>query len=231
MRPLISMRMKNPEEVLLSYYCGLAPVGESFVFSLPDLMADLGLLYRVYYYKLLSRLIELGAVQRLSAGSSRKAGLMVVLKRPEDVAFPESWRGRAQRTTFRPSFNPALVKRRAEAKLAANVLLPMPRWAADIVRGVAVRHGISPLDVIGPSRKRRVSKARNEAAYLLLSRRSNRSFSNRGTVSLNIVGKWLNRHHATIIHSVQQHATEHGLPQLTASTANRGAYAISRLAA
>jgi hypothetical protein len=116
--PLIRMKMHQPEEVMLSYLCGLAPVGETFEIDRKTLMEDLGLAHSVYYYRLIGRLIRLGAVKRISCGASRRTGVLIVLKRPEQVIFPSripnGWRSRNKWAAFRAGLNPALAARQLE---------------------------------------------------------------------------------------------------------------------
>lgn len=106
------MGIHQPEEILLSYLCGLAPVGQTFEIQRKLLMADLGLKHAAYYYRLLNRLFELKAVQRVSCGASQGTGVLVVLKRPEHVTFvsrvkQRHWRSEQRWADFRAGFNPA----------------------------------------------------------------------------------------------------------------------------
>lgn len=126
-RPLITMRMHQPEAVMLSYLVGLGRVGEPIEIGLKELLSDLGLVHRAYFYRLLNRLIGLHAVRRIACGSGQTTGLLMVLKRPEQAfpikpkerweripetaARPPHWRSQQRWAELQASLNPELRNR------------------------------------------------------------------------------------------------------------------------
>jgi hypothetical protein len=74
-------------EILLSYLVGMAPLGTPFAPRTTWLTTDLNC-NRWNLYTRLNQLIRLGAVERLSAGSHRTFGVLVVRKRPEAFYVP-----------------------------------------------------------------------------------------------------------------------------------------------
>lgn len=79
---------------MLSYLCGLAPVGETVETKVATILADLGLKHRKSFYEHLARLVAAGCVRRISVGCRQTSGVLVVLRRPEEVAWDYShlWR-------------------------------------------------------------------------------------------------------------------------------------------
>lgn len=73
-------------EELLSYFTGLAPVGEPIEAPLAWPMADLRINTKQCFHKHLNTLIAGGYVRRLATGSRRSFGLLVVLRRLEGAA-------------------------------------------------------------------------------------------------------------------------------------------------
>jgi hypothetical protein len=216
-----------PEEVLLSYLTGLGPVGQPLEVNRRELMRDLDIPIKTYFYRLLARLVKAGAVKRLTTGAHNRIGLIAVMKRPEQLQFPrKSLRGgrncQEQWAPYRAKLNKQLVAKQRED----NITLPgMPKWAADIIKGVALRHpNVTSLDIIGPHRHRHFVKARHEAIYLIALERA----TDKPWLSYPKIGSWFSRDHATIIHSIQTHCRRHGLPSITKSDRNRSTYARDR---
>lgn len=99
-------------------------------------------------------------------------------------------------------------------------MMARPDWVSAIIRDVAAKHGIAPLDLVGPSRLAPLVVARNEAVYRLMAERGRRR------VSLTLVCNWVGRKaHQTILHALMRHSAKHGLPPLTTATHDRGAQA------
>ena len=80
-----------------------------------------------------------------------------------------------------------------------NHIFPMQA----VIAAVSEKYGCSPEDVIGPSRKRKLVLARQEAAWIIRDTMPEKS--------LNQIGRALgNRDHTTIIHGIRQHAKRNG---------------------
>jgi len=77
--------MRPAAEVLLSYLCGLGPVGQPVEPRFDWLMADLGYRQKVTIYRCLNDLIRERAVERVAGGRSGTLGLLVVRCRPEQI--------------------------------------------------------------------------------------------------------------------------------------------------
>jgi hypothetical protein len=80
--------MRPAAEVLLSYLCGLGPVGQPVEPRFDWLMADLGYRQKVTIYRCLNDLIRERAVERVAGGRSGTLGLLVVRRRPEQIPRP-----------------------------------------------------------------------------------------------------------------------------------------------
>jgi hypothetical protein len=77
--------MRPAAEVLLSYLCGLGPIGQPVEPPFAWLMEDLGYHQKVTIYRCLNDLIRAGAVARIAGGRNGTLGLLVVRRRPEQV--------------------------------------------------------------------------------------------------------------------------------------------------
>ena len=77
--------MRPAAEVLLSYLCGLGPVGQPVEPPFAWLMEDLGYHQKVTIYRCLNDLIREGAVARVAGGRNGTLGLLVVRRRPEQI--------------------------------------------------------------------------------------------------------------------------------------------------
>ena len=77
--------------------------------------------------------------------------------------------------------------------------MSLPPRIAGIIAQVAVEHGVSVKDILGPSRVRKITRARQEAM------RTVRSLErDDGTVpSLPQIGRWFGRDHSTVSHACQ----------------------------
>lgn len=82
----------------------------------------------------------------------------------------------------------------------------MPSWACDIIRDVSDRRGICVDQMASDSRVAVVSRARNEAMYLIKAAKP--------TVSSPQMGKWFNRDHTSILYGISSHQERYGLPIL-----------------
>jgi hypothetical protein len=71
------------QEELLSYFQGLAPVGETFEVPRAWIAADLGFNTRAAICNLIADLIASGAVRRIAVGTRASSGVLTVLKRVE----------------------------------------------------------------------------------------------------------------------------------------------------
>lgn len=83
----------------------------------------------------------------------------------------------------------------------------MPEWAALIVLETAGKHGINPYFVAMPDRNASSVKARNEAIY--------RIKRTQPTLSAPQLGRWFDRDHTSILHSLAHHSEQTGEPRLT----------------
>lgn len=68
----------------------------------------------------------------------------------------------------------------------------------EVVSAVARAYRISAADIIGPSRAKPVVIPRRVAMYVLFKR---------GRASINQIGRWLNRHHTSVMHNVEMFET------------------------
>lgn len=72
----------------------------------------------------------------------------------------------------------------------------MPLSPGEIIRRVAKWYGVTPDDIVGNSRTRRIVEARQCAVYWVHTRMN---------LSAGAVGRRFNRDHATILHSIKAH--------------------------
>lgn len=89
----------------------------------------------------------------------------------------------------------------------------MPEWARLIVLEVGDRRDVCPSEMASPSRRIRVTAARNEVIYIIRSRAG---------ISTSIMARWFNRDHASILHSMACHSEKTGAPKL-------GVYNLSKV--
>lgn len=82
----------------------------------------------------------------------------------------------------------------------------VPMWVGKIVLETAAEHRVSPADMMGQSRYRRVVRARNEAFY--------RIKSTKPALSMPQIGRWFLRDHTSILHSIASHSDATGAPKL-----------------
>lgn len=125
---------------------------------------------------------------------------------------------------YRPAYNPAFVARvraklkaKADGKKQARQVrydLPEPRVFAGIpeiveriVLEVAASRQVMAGEIMGHSRNRKVTAARQEAMY--------RIKQERPTLSAGQIGKWFRRDHSSVIHAFAAHAERAGLPSFT----------------
>lgn len=119
---------------------------------------------------------------------------------------------RARLLATKRVINPVTVRHKSYAPAPLPVLpvyewskgdlAPPPLWK-QIVIEVAARHGVSYSAIIGPSRTKPVSAARQEAIYLI---------SRRTELSLPDIGRRIgNRDHTTVLHSLKAHAARVGI--------------------
>lgn len=71
------------EEETLSYFQGLAPVGQTFEIPLAWALPDLGVTSRFAFYRRLNALIAKRYVRRIACGAKKTSGVLVVLRRLE----------------------------------------------------------------------------------------------------------------------------------------------------
>lgn len=69
-------------------------------------------------------------------------------------------------------------------------------WAMDIIVEVARAHGVTRADLTGLSRKGHITRARQEAYYLIRTLTSH---------SYPRIGSFFNRDHTTVLHGVRKH--------------------------
>lgn len=80
-----------------------------------------------------------------------------------------------------------------------------PDWVKDIVRAVAAKHKVHPLEIVGVARQKRVTAARHEVWYKVYAARPD-------TVTLPIIGRWFDRDHTTIGYGITRHGLLNNLP-------------------
>ena len=73
------------QEELLSYFQGLAPVGEMFEVPCAWIAADLGFNTRTAICNRIADLISQGMVRRIAVGACASTGLLMVIRRLEDM--------------------------------------------------------------------------------------------------------------------------------------------------
>jgi hypothetical protein len=73
------------QEELLSYFQGLAPVGETIEVPLAWIAQDLGFNTRSAVRNLMADLISKRAIHKVAVGARATSGVLVVLKRVEHV--------------------------------------------------------------------------------------------------------------------------------------------------
>lgn len=78
-------RLSLRAEELLSYFTGLAPVGGTIEVPIAQARDDLRLGGEWVYYKYIRQLISLGHIRRIACGSGGSTGVLMVLRRLEDV--------------------------------------------------------------------------------------------------------------------------------------------------
>jgi hypothetical protein len=82
----------------------------------------------------------------------------------------------------------------------------MPEWAMSILADVCDRHGVCPSDVAGHTRFRPLVQARNEAMYLVKSKKPSLTNSQ--------IGRWFGRDNTTALHSMARYQEQTGAPKL-----------------
>lgn len=83
----------------------------------------------------------------------------------------------------------------------------VPKWVRELVIEIAARHDVSPGEVYSASRRRVVVAARQEAIY--------QTKATKPKTSSITIGKWFNRDHTTIFHSLAVYHRLHGGALLT----------------
>jgi chromosomal replication initiation ATPase DnaA len=84
----------------------------------------------------------------------------------------------------------------------------MPDWARAIMRDVSERRDVCVNDMASASRNHKISRARNEAIYLVKARKP--------MLSSPQLGRWFNRDHTSILYSISSYQERNGLPRLVA---------------
>lgn len=114
------------------------------------------------------------------------------------------------------SWNIALSRKQAAEETIRKQALSImrkngvPEWMRDLVLCAAQDHGVSPVDIVGKTRKRTVVAARNQVWYTIRERNPSR-------YTWPMIGRWFGRDHTTVIYGVSKHAEEAGLRRLTTS--------------
>ena len=98
---------------------------------------------------------------------------------------------------------------------------PPPERVVAILREVARAHGVSVSDLIGESRRRRISHARQEAMWRL--RRLDWRGGVRGRPSIVQIGEWMNRDHSTVSYGVLSSMSAAGTRATTSAAIYQGA--------
>lgn len=112
--------LSPPAEVLLSYFTGLAPVGTLVEPRLAHVLADLGYKQKTSFYRCLNELIRSGCIRKKSVGSFGSAGMLVVVRRLEEMP--------KQHLPFKPAPEPVLHPRSSVTKIDwAARLAEIPR--------------------------------------------------------------------------------------------------------
>lgn len=93
------------------------------------------------------------------------------------------------------------IRRQARAIMARR---GMPEWARDIVTETAERRSVHLDELVGNCRVYTVTAARQEAIY--------RVKAAKPMLSAPLLGKWFDRDHTTILHSLTCHQEATGLP-------------------
>lgn len=100
-------------------------------------------------------------------------------------------------------------RRRVQREASKRRELPMPDWAASIVREVAGRHELAPHALLPKCAVVRLVKARDEAMYRIYA-------TNRKHLSLTLVGRWFSgRDHTTVIAAIARFSRDTGAPPIT----------------
>lgn len=84
------MGLSPRAEELLSYFTGLAPVGETFEVPMAWLSEDIGINNKTAYHQYLNQLQTIGAVRRVACGAQRSTGVLVVVRRLEEMHRDEA---------------------------------------------------------------------------------------------------------------------------------------------
>lgn len=82
----------------------------------------------------------------------------------------------------------------------------MPEWARNIVIEVCERTDVCPGEIASDARFQRVVKARREIIY--------RIKETKPILSTPQLGRWFNRDHTSILHSIAMHQEQCGAPRL-----------------
>jgi hypothetical protein len=81
-----------------------------------------------------------------------------------------------------------------------------PEWALALIADVCDRYGVCPSDVAGNARYRPLVQARNEAMYLVKSKKP--------TLSNPQIGQWFGRDNTTVLHGIARYQERTGAPKL-----------------
>ena len=83
----------------------------------------------------------------------------------------------------------------------------VPKWAREIIAGVAKKHDVTPNIIMLDFRLDKACIARREAIY--------RIKETKPTLSSSQIGKWFEKNSATILYSLARHAEQTGEPALS----------------
>jgi len=92
MRALPNVSISERQEEVLSYLCGLAPLGETFQVKHRWLATDFGRMHHSNFYQLVKKLVKKGAVEIIAKGIGSSPSFLRVLKRPEAFTVSSGWR-------------------------------------------------------------------------------------------------------------------------------------------
>jgi hypothetical protein len=84
---VLTMIITERQEEVLSWLCGMAPIGETFAYERQHAAVDLGMNNPSVFNHAVNRLADVGAVAVESRGLHGIPSRMTVLKRPEDFSF------------------------------------------------------------------------------------------------------------------------------------------------
>jgi len=90
--PAASGTITEGQEEILSYLCGLAPIGTPLQVPHKWIVADLDSLDHSSFCKFVLQLVKRGAVEIVARGMGATPSVLRVLQRPEAFAVVKVWR-------------------------------------------------------------------------------------------------------------------------------------------